>query len=321
MASGALPAGVPSERAQIGLVAVYTGLAVLLLGWVWYGRSGGTVRQAYGTLAWWAAPLLAAPPLFSRDVYSYLAQGLMIDAGLDVYRHGPATLGGLLAAQVPAIWQHTASPYGPTFMVVARAVTQLVDTALTAGVLAMRLVALGGLGLLAAAVPVLARAAGVDEVAALWLATLNPLVLIHLVGGAHNDALMVGLLAAGLAAAVRHRPLVGTVLVTAAALVKAPAAVGLVAVAAIWTAQLPGRWRRIRAACAVGTAAGAVTVLITRFAGTGTGGSPRCPHRSHRRTGRSPGCSAAGPPTCSRTTTWVLSWPYRCGGGPECWPR
>jgi alpha-1,6-mannosyltransferase len=215
--------------------------------------------------------MLLAPPMFSRDVYSYLAQGLMIDAGMDVYRYGPAVLGGLVADQVPAIWQHTPSPYGPVFLIVARAVTGVVDSHLIAGVLAMRLVAVAGLALLAAAVPVLARATGIDPAAALRLSALNPLVLIHLVGGAHNDALMVGLLAAGLAAAVRHRPLAATVLVAAAALVKAPAALGLAAVAAIWAPHLPGRWAGTRAALAVGATAAAATVVVTTIAGTGYG--------------------------------------------------
>lgn len=89
--------------------------------------------------------------------------------------------------------------------------------------------------------------------AATWPAVLNPLTLIHLVGGAHNDALMVGLLAAGLAAAIRRRPIVATLLVVTAALVKVPAGLGLVAVAAAWswwcyrTASAPTRnehcWR------------------------------------------------------------------------------
>ena len=60
--------------------------------------------------------------MFSRDVYSYLAQGAMVGAGLDVYQHGPATLGGPLAAEVPAIWQHTTTSYGPVFLMLATAV-------------------------------------------------------------------------------------------------------------------------------------------------------------------------------------------------------
>ncbi|GAB3936578.1 hypothetical protein GCM10027614_13310 [Micromonospora vulcania] len=51
-------------------------------------------RSAALTLACWAAPLLVGPPLFSRDAYSYLAQGAMVLADIDVYRHGVAQLGG-----------------------------------------------------------------------------------------------------------------------------------------------------------------------------------------------------------------------------------
>lgn len=279
LGAGALPVGVAypggGHHPRLGLVGVYIGLALLLLGWWWYGRvtrgADESCRQSWGTLALWTAPLLLAPPMFSRDVYSYLAQGLMLDAGLDVYRHGPAMLGGLVAEQVPAVWQHTPSPYGPVFLVVAGTVAQALGAHLVLGVIAMRLVALAGLALLAGAVPTLARSAGVSPAAATWLAVLNPLVLIHLVGGAHNDALMVGLLAAGLAAAVRQHPIVATLLVVTAALVKAPAALGLVAIAAIWGAHLPGRPPWARAVAGVAATAAAGTALITAAAGTGYG--------------------------------------------------
>jgi hypothetical protein len=172
---------------------------------------------------------------------------------------------------VPAIWQHTPSPYGPVFLIVAKTVAGLLSSHLLLGIIAMRLVALAGLVLLAGAIRVLADSAGVSPGGATWLAVLNPLVLIHLIGGAHNDALMVGLLAAGLAAAVRRHPIVATLLVVAAALVKVPAALGLIAVAAIWAAQLAGRWPWARAAGAVAATTVAATVVITAVAGTGYG--------------------------------------------------
>jgi alpha-1,6-mannosyltransferase len=283
LGAGALPVGVGFfaglTHVRIGLVAVYSGLALLLLAWWWYGqtpRRGGDVR----TLALWSAPLLVAPPLFSRDVYSYLAQGLMAGNGLDVYRQGPASLGGFFAAQVPEIWQHTPSPYGPVFVGLA---SLLGGEHLLGGIIAMRLVAVAGLGLLAYAVPILARSTGIDPSAALWLAVLNPLVLIHFVGGAHNDALMVGLLAAGLAAAVERHPVLGTVLVVAAALVKVPAILGLAAVAMIWAAQAPGTWPRVRAAGKTAVTAAVTTASLTAVAGTGYGwlttlGTPISPH-------------------------------------------
>ncbi|HEV7710987.1 MAG TPA: polyprenol phosphomannose-dependent alpha 1,6 mannosyltransferase MptB, partial [Asanoa sp.] len=47
----------------------------------------------------------------------------------------------------------------------------------------------------------LATAAGIAPTAARWLALLSPLVAVHLVSGAHNDALTAGLTVAALAAA------------------------------------------------------------------------------------------------------------------------
>jgi alpha-1,6-mannosyltransferase len=44
---------------------------------------------------------------------------------------------------------------------------------------------------------------GADPDRALWWGAANPLVLFHVVGGAHNDGLMVGLMAAGLRSASR----------------------------------------------------------------------------------------------------------------------
>ncbi len=181
-------------------------------------------------LAVWAAPLLIAPPLFSRDVYSYLAQGAMVDAHIDVYAYGPAHLGGPLADEVAPLWRHTGAPYGPVFLGVASALSDLTRGELPAGLLGMRLIALLGVALMAAALPRLARHSGADPAAALWLGALNPLVLLHLVAGAHNDAIMLGLLGAGLVAALGRWPVLGAVLVTLAALVKAPAALGLAAV-------------------------------------------------------------------------------------------
>jgi alpha-1,6-mannosyltransferase len=277
LGAGALPVGIPFfaglKHVRIGLFAVYGGLLLVLLAWWWLGRLSrdGDVRAMWRTAALWAAPLLIAPPMFSRDVYSYLSQGLMLGEGFDVYRAGPSALGGFFAEQVPAIWQHTPSPYGPVFLLLAELVTAPLGGHLLTGVIMMRLLAVAGLALLAYVVPTLATEAGVPPHQALWLGVLNPLVLIHFVGGAHNDALMVGLLAAGLAAAVRNRPLVATLLVVTAALIKAPAVLGLVVVAVIWASRLDGPLPRLRAAGGVGAIAAAATAVLTQLAGTGYG--------------------------------------------------
>lgn len=275
--AGALPVedllAPSSVQAAFGLVGVYFGVVLLIAAWLLLGRlvrgsEPPTPRQLLLVLAVWAAPLLLAPPLFSRDVYSYLAQGAMVDAHMDVYTSGPAQLGGPLADEVAPVWQNTAAPYGPAFMGVASLLSGLTRGELPAGLFGMRLVALLGVGLMAAALPRLARHSGADPAAALWLGALNPLVLLHLVAGAHNDAIMLGLLGLGLVAALGRWPVLGAVLVTLAALVKAPAALGLLAVIVVQARK--GR-SPVRATLTTALASGATTVVATAVAGTGYG--------------------------------------------------
>jgi alpha-1,6-mannosyltransferase len=270
--AGSLLIAIGGPLGRSGLVCAYAGIALLVLGWWWYGRAGAaSPRRNWLTLWLWAAPFMMIPPLFSRDVYSYLATGLMLEHGIDVYRHGPAVLGGTVALQVPELWQWTPSPYGPVSLIMSRMVTAITGTNLMAGVVGMRLFAVASLALIALVLPRLARASGVREADAWWLVVLNPLTLIHLIAGAHNDALMVGLLSAGLALAVMNRPLLGAAVVTLAALVKAPAALGLAAVAMIWAARLPGRLPFVRASLAAGGAGIATTVGVTYATGYGYG--------------------------------------------------
>ncbi|MFJ8580038.1 polyprenol phosphomannose-dependent alpha 1,6 mannosyltransferase MptB [Micromonospora sp. NPDC093277] len=253
------------------LLAGFVGLTLLVVAWWWAGRDlGGPSASRRGTvvtLTCWSAPLLLTPPLFSRDAYSYLAQGAMVLADLDVYRFGVAHLGGRLAAEVPEMWQQTPAPYGPVFLGTSAAVAAVAGTGLGLGLFGLRLVALLGVALLVLFVPRLARHCGVDPAAALWLGVLNPLVPLHLIAGAHNEALMLGLLVAGVCLAFERSYLLAVVLVTLAALVKAPAAVGLVVVAVL-AARQQGRWSAIWRTTA---AAAATMIAVTWATGTGYG--------------------------------------------------
>jgi hypothetical protein len=260
----------------LGVVCAYAGLVLLVAAWWGLGRlvagdDPPDTRALLVTLAGWAAPLAVAPPLFSRDVYSYLAQGAMVAADLDVYRYGPAALGGPLALDVAAVWQQAPTPYGPMFLLCATGVAALAGSHAVAGVLGLRLVALAGVGLLAMLLPGLARRCGVAPAAALWLGVLNPLVLIHLVSGAHNDALMLGLLVAGLTVTLVRHPAIGAAVVALAALVKAPAALGLLVVASVWAGRLTGPGRQVRAGCGVAAISLGVVAAVTAVTGTGYG--------------------------------------------------
>jgi hypothetical protein len=256
---------------------VFVGVCTLMLAWWRLGRlvragaPGTGIRDLLVTLGWWSGPLLITFPIFSRDVYSYLAQGTMTTFGIDPYQYGPAIMGGSLTVDIPQIWQTTPAPYGPVFLIVMGAVTKVTGLSIPLGILGMRLLSLVGLAMIIAAVPRIARATGVDPRAALWLGVLNPLVLIHLVGDAHNDSLMLGLMLTGLAFALRRKQALGAALIMLAALVKAPALLALVFIVPLWAADLSGRARWLRAGLAAAGVGIATTVVTTTVVGTGYG--------------------------------------------------
>ncbi|MEU3748687.1 MULTISPECIES: polyprenol phosphomannose-dependent alpha 1,6 mannosyltransferase MptB [Streptomyces] len=260
-----------------GALLAYLGLTLLVAAWWRYGvllARGGRDR-VLRTLAWWTAPLLLAPPLYSADVYSYIAQGGMVLEGHDVYGGGPAVLGpGELgadaAASVGGNWTDTPAPYGPVFLLLAEAVVGLTGGAVVPAVLGMRLIALGALALIVGSVRGLAGGAA-ERDGAVWLAALNPLLLIHVVGGMHNDGLMIGLMLGGVLLAVRGRWVLGCGLVGLAMMVKSPAAVALLFIG-VMVARRDGGVRGVVKGLALpGLVAGAVAVGATLAAGTGFG--------------------------------------------------
>ncbi|MET8361754.1 polyprenol phosphomannose-dependent alpha 1,6 mannosyltransferase MptB [Micromonospora sp. NPDC005171] len=177
---------------------------VLLVGAWWSLREGApSTRWAYVTAGLWALPLLVAPPLGSRDVYSYACQGWTYAHGVDPYTVGVAAAGCPWLDTVAPIWRDTPAPYGPVFVLLAALAVGL-GGGLTGTLVSLRIIAVAGLLLAALCVPGLARAAGLPTRRAVWLLLACPLVGVHLVGGAHNDAVMLGLLLCGLLIVVRR---------------------------------------------------------------------------------------------------------------------
>jgi hypothetical protein len=214
----------------IGATAMTLGLILVLSAWFVLGlllRRGAQLKPLFKITGIWAAPLLIGPPIFSRDLYSYAADGLMVSRHIDPYTHGPAALGaGKFLAPVSHVWLTTPSPYGPLFLRIANAAVRLSGGSVVSAIMILRLFEVAGVILIAMSLPALARAAGKDPARAVWLGVCNPLVLFHFIGGGHNDALMVGLIVAGLAVAtVGNRPLLGVILCMVAATLKIPAAI------------------------------------------------------------------------------------------------
>ncbi|WFE31418.1 polyprenol phosphomannose-dependent alpha 1,6 mannosyltransferase MptB [Micromonospora sp. WMMD975] len=177
-----------------------------LLAWAWWSLRDRipSSRWVLVTVAIWLLPMLVAPPLGSRDVYAYACQGASFSGGINPYEQGVSALPCPWLDTISYIWRDTPAPYGPLFVLLAGAVVKATGS-LWGAVALFRVLALAGVALTAWALPALARRCGVPPQRALWLALASPLVPVHLASGAHNDAMMVGLLVAGLAV-VASRP-------------------------------------------------------------------------------------------------------------------
>jgi hypothetical protein len=261
-----------------GLAAIYAGMAALSVAWLGLGRvldrpGGVRPRELWVVGGLWLLPLALGPALFSRDVYSYLAQGTILHLGLSPYHATPAVLGQLghahLLDAVSPFWRHTTAPYGPLFLALVSLIVGISGSNLILGVLLVRAALLVGIVLLLVFIPGLTRGLGADPSRAIWLAVLSPLVLLELVAAGHNDALMVGLMVTGVAVALERHPVLGITLCALAATIKIPAAVGALFIAVAWARALPTASARLRF-LAVG-AASAVGVIAAVSLATGLG--------------------------------------------------
>jgi hypothetical protein len=178
-------------------------------------------------VVWTAIALLVAgaavaPVLLSHDVSSYVDYArLAVVHGLDPYVHPPsAAPGDPVFAAVD--WTGATSAYGPLFTLLTLPLAWLPVGWAVAALKAGSAVAVLCLALLVARI---AAGRGVDPTRAAAFVAHNPLVLVHVVGGAHNDGLAMLAATLGAGAVLGRRELAGGVSFAAAAAIKAPAAV------------------------------------------------------------------------------------------------
>lgn len=204
---------------QTSSMIVLIGVGLLVLAWVLMAPFTGvsitrhdsrptrvSVSMLRRTFAAWVLPIMFTAPMFTQDIYSYLAQGSIVAQGMDPYSAGPLALLGPdnhLARSVPFIWAQSPSPYGPVALGIAASISALTDDSIVAGVFAHRVVSL--LGVIAAgwAVTALARRCHVSDSAAFWLGILNPLLILHLIGGIHNESVLLGFMLVGVELGLR----------------------------------------------------------------------------------------------------------------------
>ena len=268
--------------------AYYGSLVLLGMAWMWFLRA---VRAAPRFPAWlvlvvfvlWSVPFLVGPPASSEDVYAYAGTGLLVERGLDPYEVGVAALGPEPVVNLaPPFWIDDPAPYGPLSLRTAWAASVVTDGSARATVIVLRLIGMACLLLLALPLTFLARRAGARPAVALAAVLCSPLVLLQLVGAAHNETLMLVLLTGGVAVGLaglaherRDRRLVlfatGVALCGAGAAVKVPALAGAVLLGWMWAGAGASTWKRLPGVIASGVLATVVVVGVSLGSGLGLG--------------------------------------------------
>jgi alpha-1,6-mannosyltransferase len=164
------------------------------------------------------------PPLLSHDVYSYVDYArLAVRHGLDPYVHAPQSAPGDPA--FPHVtWTETTSAYGPLFTL---ATYPLAWLPVEAAAYVLKAISAAAVLAIAYLVARLAPARGVDPTRAAAFVALNPLVLVHVVGGSHNDGLAVLLMTLGIAATLTAHEGLGAGAFVSACATKATAAIAI----------------------------------------------------------------------------------------------
>ncbi|MCM3886403.1 polyprenol phosphomannose-dependent alpha 1,6 mannosyltransferase MptB [Frankia sp. R82] len=208
---GILPSAPPGETTR-GVLAGLSALGIIVLCACWgalaFAALVGRVSARTGLLAAlvWTLPFAVGPPLFSRDVYAYAGQGELARLGLDPATHGIALLttagapDGSGAAFVRAVdprWTLTHSPYGGAAVALEKAAA-VVGGGPAGAVAALRVLAVvAALALIAGSLRLAGRSPRRRAAVAVLVAA-NPVVGVHLVGGAHLDAVAAALVVAAL---------------------------------------------------------------------------------------------------------------------------
>jgi hypothetical protein len=147
---------------------------------------------------------IAAPVLLSRDVYSYAIYGRIYSVHhANPYVSSPSAfpIDPFVAVASPA-WVNTKSVYGPAFVLTGAGVTRVWAGSPGATILAFKVLAGMGAALATVFAARAGRSVGKAAMAAAAVG-LNPVIVVHAVGGGHNDALIAACLAGALVLGLR----------------------------------------------------------------------------------------------------------------------
>lgn len=262
---------------ELSAAAVVGGGFLLLVAWLRLRSTAldggpGALRSILIAALAWTAPLLVTVPLFSRDMFSYVAQGRLMAEGVDPYTSGVATLPGWFALGVDPRWANTPTPYGPLYLLAERTAVQLAGWSYPEVSIAMlRALSVVGVVVIAVYAIRLARLRGLSTALTAWTIVANPLTLVLFVVAGHNDSVMLALVLASLYYAQTDRRIAAVALLGAAIAIKPVAVIALPILALLWLRHDATLRERVREWAWTGLGALGLVVAIGLAAGVGVG--------------------------------------------------
>ncbi len=219
--SGSLAGPFGNAGLKIGLAGLIVVFTLMFVSYALTIRAAGELsgRAVLMSIAALNALVLLAPPLFSTDIFSYVAYGRMAALhGINPYLHGPRWIAlDPYFHFVGSQWTAVPTAYSPLFTALSGVLAPL-DVA--ASVIAYKGIAAVSSLVIVVMVWNTARLRGMDPVRAAALVGLNPVIAVWGVGGGHNDLLMLAVLMTGVYVLLKGAPRASGALIVAASAIK-----------------------------------------------------------------------------------------------------
>ena len=215
------------EGRLIGISALVLGVLLLTMVWLEIKHENHSPFQLARFALAASLPSLFVPPLFSRDVYSYIAQGHLMLEGFNPYQTGVSALNNWFDLGIDPMWAETTTPYGAVYLLIEKFAAAVATDNPYLSMVVLRAINLVAVVITIYGLNRLTKLHGINANFAIWLAVLSPITILHLVNAVHNDSLMIAALVWAFVFAQEKHLFAGAIILTLAIAIKPIALVAL----------------------------------------------------------------------------------------------
>jgi alpha-1,6-mannosyltransferase len=238
-----------SSLSRAGMTAVFMPLIIVMFAaYVWalvlLAVTGKSLSSAFiiGASAALCLWVLFVPPVLAKDLFNYASYGKALAFhGSNPYVVAPGAFPGDPVLRYIS-WKGAVSVYGPFFNYLAALTTLIARQSATSNVIAFKLLSFGFFtGSLFVVDSLAGRLHPYRRAFILAAVAWNPLILVQLVGGGHNDTIMIFFIVLGFLLYRQGRPVLAVASSVLAVLVKTTAVFVLVPMLILFLRQ-NARW-------------------------------------------------------------------------------